>query len=219
MRSTLKSLLTAVGALALALLPAASPAWATDPVNITSGTNIDYQANELGGRKGDVQKAISDLVSEHKVNLYVVIVDSFTNPTDRTAWAQAVAKNKGMGSADVLLAIATSGQYQIVASTANTKVYSKISNISQNAVTPNLGAGKKDYAQAAIDTAKAVGDAAGGGSGTVPSGDATPWLVGGGVVVAAGAAGADALARRRQRRAITQAVPADGASDPLAGLS
>ncbi|WP_422933716.1 TPM domain-containing protein [Sinomonas sp. P47F7] len=208
----------AVGALALVLLPAASPAWATDPVSIPSGTNIVDPTNALGSKKGDVEKAITDLVSQRKVNLYVVIVDSFTNPSDRTAWAQAVAKNKQMGSSDVLLAIATSGVYEVAASSANTKVYPKIANIKQNAVVPNLANGKKDYAQASIDTARAVGDAAGGGSGNVSSGDATPWIVGG-VVVAAGAAGAYALSRRR-RRAITQAVPADGsASDSLAGLS
>ncbi|MGN6406240.1 hypothetical protein, partial [Sinomonas sp.] len=66
MQTTLKTLLTAVGALILALLPAASPAWATDPVSIPSGTNIVDPGNALGGRKGDVQKAISDLLSQHR---------------------------------------------------------------------------------------------------------------------------------------------------------
>jgi hypothetical protein len=218
MRTTLKTFLTAVGALLLALLPAASPAWATDPVTIPSGTNIVDPANTLGGRKGDVQKAISDLLSQHKTNLYVVIVDSFTNPTDRTAWAQAVARNKGMGGSDVLLAIATAGQYQLIASTTNKNVYPKITTIAQNAITPNLANGKKDYAQAAVDTAKAVGDAAGGGSGSVSSGvDATPLLVGAGVVVAAGAAGAYALSRRRRSRAL--GASGGETADPLAGLS
>ncbi|WP_136609601.1 TPM domain-containing protein [Sinomonas albida] len=217
MRSTLKTLLTAVGALGLALLPAASPAWATDPVTIPSGTNIVDPTNALGSRKGDVEKAISDLVSGQKVNLYVVVVDSFTNPSDRTAWAQAVAKNKQMGRSDVLLAIAKSGTYEVAASSSNSKVYPKIANIEQNAVVPNLANGKKDFAQAAIDTAKAVGNAAGGGNGDVSDGNATPWIVGG-VVVVAGAAGAYALSRRR-RRSITQAVTESGGPDSLAGLS
>jgi hypothetical protein len=218
MQTTLKTLLTAVGALILALLPAASPAWATDPVTIPSGTNIVDPGNALGGRKGDVQKAISDLLSQHRTNLYVVVVDSFTNPTDRTAWAQAVAKNKGMGGSDVLLAIATSGQYQLIASSTNKNVYPKITTIAQNAITPNLANGKKDYAQAAVDTAKAVGDAAGGGSGSVSSGlDATPLLVGAGVVVAAGAAGAYAISRRRKSRMLEPAGTEN--ADPLAGLT
>lgn len=216
-RSTLKTLLTAVGALLLALMPATAPAWATDPVAIPSGTNIVDPSGALGTRKSDVQTAISNLLSQHKLNLYVVIVDSFTNPSDRTAWAQAVAKNKGMGTSDVLLAIATAGQYELAASTANTKVYPKISTITQNAVTPNLANGKKDYAQAAIDTAKAVGDAAAGGSGSVSSGsDVTPLLVGG-VVVVAGAAGAYALSRRRKTRTLGQRATV-APSDPLAGV-
>ncbi|BCT76824.1 membrane protein [Sinomonas cyclohexanicum] len=223
MRSTAKTLLAALAAAFMMLFPALTPAWATDPVTVPSGVNIVDPQGALGSRKADVQKAISDLLSSHRTNLYVVIVDSFTNPTDRTAWAQAVAKNTGMGGSDVLLAIATSGQYQILASTSNTKVYPKISSIAQNAVTPNLAGGKKDYAQAAIDTAKAVGDAAGGGSGTVSSGgaDATPWLVGGGVVVA-GAGAAYLISRRRRTtgvRAQGQIGPGEGQLDPLAGLS
>ena len=123
-----------------------------------------------------------------------------------------------MGGSDVLLSIATVGQYQLIASTTNKNVYPKITTIAQNAITPNLANGKKDYAQAAIDTAKAVGDAAGGGSGSVSSGaDATPLLVGAGVVVAAGAAGAYALSRRRKSRAL-EAADRETA-DPLAGLS
>jgi hypothetical protein len=222
MRSTAKTLVATLAAAFLMLFPATAAAWATDPVTIPSGTNILDPQGALGGRKADVQNAISDLLGSHQTNLYVVIVDSFTNPADRTAWAQAVAKNTGMGGSDVLLAIATSGQYQLLASTSNTKVYPKISTIAQNAVTPNLAGGKKDYAQAAIDTAKAVGDAAGGGSGTVTSSGASavPWLVGGGVVVA-GAAGAYLISRRRKGAAQPQVQmgPGSGQLDPLASLS
>lgn len=223
MRSTAKTLLAALAAAFLMLFPATAPAWATDPVTVQSGTNIVDPQDVLGSRKADVQNAISDLLSSERTNLYVVIVDSFTNPSDRAAWAQAVAKNTGMGGSDVLLAIATSGQYQLLASTSNTKVYPKISAIAQNAVTPNLAGGKKDYAQAAIDTAKAVGDAAKGGSGTVPSpgADATPWLVGGGVVIA-GAGAAYLISRRRRTagaRPQDQLGPGKGQLDPLAALS
>jgi hypothetical protein len=222
MRSTAKTLLAGLAAAFLVLFPATATAWAADPVTIPSGTNIVDPQGSLGSRKADVQKAISDLLSQHRVNLYVVIVDSFTNPSDRTAWAQAVAKNKGMGGSDVLLAIATSGQFQLVASAQNSAVYPKVSAIAQNAVTPNLAGGKKDYAQAAIDTAKATGDAAGGGSGTVSSGtDAVPWLVGGGIVVAG--AGAAYLISRRRRGIMPARTagggPSAGEPDPLASLS
>ncbi|MDQ4491027.1 TPM domain-containing protein [Sinomonas sp. ASV486] len=222
MRSTAKTLLAALAAAFLVLFPATSAAWAADPVTVPSGTNIVDPQSALGSRKAEVQKAISDLLSQHRVNLYVVIVDSFTNPSDRAAWAHAVATNTGMGGSDVLLAVATSGQYQLVANTLNTKVYSKTTAIAQNAITPNLAGGKKDYAQAAIDTAKAVGDAAGGGSGNVSSGaDATPWLVGGGVVVA-GAGAAYLISRRRKMAGGPvqgQVGPGQDQLDPLASLS
>ncbi|HKU11955.1 MAG TPA: TPM domain-containing protein [Sinomonas sp.] len=211
MQTTLKTLLTAVGALILALLPAASPAWATDPVSIPSGTNIVDPGNALGGRKGDVQKAISDLLSQHRQNLYVVIVDSFTNPSTASQWASSVAAKKNMGPSDVLLTIATSdGQFYLGTKSGNDKVYPKISDISKNSITPNLAGGKKDYAQAAVDTAQAVGDAAGGG-------DATPLLVGAGVVVVAGAAGAYAISRRRRNRMLEPAGAEN--ADPLAALT
>ncbi|MDP9885421.1 hypothetical protein J2W21_002944 [Sinomonas atrocyanea] len=222
MCSTAKTLLAGLAAAILLLVPAVAPAWSADPVTIPSGTNIVDPQGALGSRKDEVQKAISDLLSQHRVNLYVVIVDSFTNPSDRTAWAQAVAKNTGMGGSDVLLAIATSGQYQLVANTQNAAIYPKISTIAQNAVTPNLAGGKKDYAQAAIDTAKATGDAAAGGSGNVSSGSgATPWLVGGGVVLV-GAGAAYFISRRRKgawSQPQGQAGPAQGEPDPLASLS
>ncbi|MGY3567576.1 TPM domain-containing protein [Sinomonas sp. RB5] len=222
MRSTVKTLLAGLAAAFLLLVPATAPAWATDPVTIPSGTNIVDPQGALGPRKGEVQKAISDLLSQHRVNLYVVIVDSFTNPSDRTAWAQAVAKNTGMGGSDVLLAIATSGQFQLVANTQNAAVYPKVPAIAQNAVTPNLAGGKKDYAQAAIDTAKATGDAAAGGSGNVSSGSgAVPWLVGGGVVLV-GAGAAYLISRRRKgswAQSPDQARSAQGEPDPLASLS
>lgn len=220
MRSTAKTLLAAFAAAFLVLFPATSAAWATDPVSIPSGTNIVDPQGALGTRTAEVQKAISDLLSQHHVNLYVVIVDSFTNPSNSEGWAQAVAAQKGMGVADVLLAIATSGQFQLLANTQNTAVYSKVPAIAQNVVTPDLAGGKKDYAQAAIDTAKAVGDAASGGSGNVSSGSsAIPWLVAGGVVVA-GAGAAYFISRRRVGSAGGARRQQAGASaDPLASLS
>ncbi|MEN2743481.1 TPM domain-containing protein [Sinomonas halotolerans] len=221
MRSTVKTLLLALAALLIALLPGTAPAWATDPVTIPSGTNIVDRVGALGARTGEVEEAIAELRSEHGVNLYIVMVDTFTNPGDRSAWAQRVAADKGMGTQDVLFAVATGGQYQLATSSQNRELSSKRSAVIQNAIVPNLTGGEPDFAQASIDTAKALGDAAGGGSGTVPSGaDATPWIIGGGIV-AAGAAGAYLLTRRR-----TPAGPRSGTVgraptglDPLATMS
>ncbi|KRE50309.1 peptidase [Arthrobacter sp. Soil736] len=220
MRSMLKRVLAVIGLAGMLALPATA-AWAEDPVTIPSGQNIVDNANVLGSRKGEVQDAIQKLLKDHKYNLYVVTVNSFENPAKPADWGKAVADQKGMGRADVLLAISTAGQYYFAPNSASA-IASKTGAISQNAVAANLAGGKKDYAQAAIDTAAAVGDAASGGSGTVPSGGAgTAVLVGVGVV-AAGGAGTYLYLRNRRKKAQASSAsygPQGAELDPLASLS
>ena len=84
----------------------------------------------------------------------------------------------------------------------------------QNAIVANLAGGKRDYAQAAIDTAAAIGDAAGGGSGTVPSGGAGARVLVGAGVVAAGGAGTYLYLRNRRKKAARPPAPATGRRAP-----
>ncbi|RKO26701.1 TPM domain-containing protein [Pseudarthrobacter phenanthrenivorans] len=223
MRSKFKRILAVIGLTAFLAIPAGA-AWAEDPVTIPSGQNVVDKAGVLGGRSGEVQEAIQKLLKDHKYNLYVVTVDTFENPADPKAWSQQVATTKGMGRADVILAMSDDGKYYFSPNSAS-PIYSKTSNISQNAIVANLAGGKRDFAQAAIDTALAVGDAAGGGSGNVPSdnGAGAAVLVGTGVV-AAGGAGAYLYVRNKRRKAAGQAGTAGygqqaGHADPLASLS
>lgn len=222
MRSMLKRVFAVIGLTGMLALPATA-AWAEDPVSIPSGQNIVDDANVLGSRKGEVQDAVQKLLKDHKYNLYVVTVNSFENPTRPQDWGKAVAEQKGMGRADVLLAISTAGQYYFAPNSASA-IYSKAGNISQNAIAVNLAGGKKDYAQAAIDTAAAIGDAAGGGSGNVPSGAGagTAVLVGVGVVAAGGAGTYLYLRNRRKKAALASSGsygPQGAELDPLASLS
>ncbi|MCP2047441.1 UNVERIFIED_ORG: putative nucleic acid-binding Zn-ribbon protein [Paenarthrobacter nicotinovorans] len=221
MRSIFKRVLAVIGVAGLLALPAGA-AWAADPVTIPSGQNIVDDANVLGSRKGEVQDAIQKTLKDHKYNLYVVTVNSFDNPSDPEQWGKAVATNKKMGKADVILAISTAGQYYFAPNSASS-IYSKRSNITQNAIVANLAGGKKDYAQAAIDTAAAVGDAAGGGSGTVPSGNAGVGVLVGVGVVAAGGAGTYLYLRNRRKKggkAVSASYGPQGEQlDPLAGMS
>ncbi|MFE4077906.1 TPM domain-containing protein [Paenarthrobacter sp. YIM B13468] len=221
MRSIVKRVLAVIGVAGMLALPA-SAAWAADPVTIPSGTNIVDDANVLGSRKGEVQDAIQKTLKDHKYNLYVVTVNSFENPSSPADWVKAVATKKGMGKADAILAISTAGQYNF-ALNSGSSIYSKQSTIAQNAVAANLGGGKKDYAQAAIDTAAAIGDAAGGGSGTVPSGNGSAGvLVGVGVVAAGGAATYLYLRNRRKKAGQASSAsygPQGQELDPLAALS
>lgn len=224
MRSKFKRLFAVIGLTAFLALPAGA-AWAEDPVTIPSGQNIVDNANVLGSREGEVQEAIQKLLKDDKYNLYVVTVDRFTNPTVPADWAAAVATQKGMGRSDAILAIAKDdGKFSFVLNSAS-PIKSKQGAISQNAVTANLAGGNPDFAQAAIDTAAAIGDAASGGSGNVPSdeGAGAAVLVGTGVL-AAGGAGAYLYFRNKRKKAAGQAAKASygpqGAElDPLASLS
>jgi hypothetical protein len=224
MRSKFKRILAVIGLTAFLAMPAGA-AWAEDPVSIPSGQNIVDNADVLGGREGEVQEAIQKLLKDDKYNLYVVTVDRFTNPTVPADWAAAVATQKGMGRSDAILAIAKDdGKFSFVLNSAS-PIKSKQGAISQNAVTANLAGGSPDFAQAAIDTAAAIGDAASGGSGDVPSdaGAGAAVLVGTGVV-AAGGAGAYLYFRNKRKKAAGQAAnagygPQGAELDPLASLS
>ncbi|MDQ0868721.1 putative nucleic acid-binding Zn-ribbon protein [Arthrobacter sp. V1I9] len=224
MRSKFKRILAVIGLTGLLAVPAGA-AWAEPPVTIPSGTNIVDKAKVFGGRTGEVQEAVQKLLKDHKYNLYVVTVDTFEDPADPKAWSQAVASTKGMGRADVILAMSDDGKYYFSPNSAS-PISSKTSNISQNAIVANLAGGKRDFAQAAIDTAAAVGDAAGGGSGNVPSGDGAgaAVLVGTGVVAAGGAGAYLYFRNRRKKAAAVQSSsasygPQGGQVDPLASLS
>ncbi len=110
MRSKFKRLLAVIGLAGLLAVPATA-AWAEPPVTIPSGQNIVDDGKVLGNRQAEVQEAIQKLLKDHKYNLYVVTVKKFENPTDPKTWAQEVAKNKGMGKADVILAMSDEGKY------------------------------------------------------------------------------------------------------------
>ncbi|NYE94993.1 putative membrane protein YgcG [Psychromicrobium silvestre] len=224
-------ILTAVGLSAMLVLPAATATAQAatvpveSPVTIPAGQNIVDDAGVLGSRKSDVQTAITKLLNDKKYNFYVVTVKTFENPTAATDWAVQVAKNKGMGNFDLVLAIATDqGRFSL-----QKAINSKITNaqrdsIVQNAITPNLANGKKDYAQAAIDAAAAIGDAAGGGSGTVPN--PTGGIVGTVIFIVLIVAAVTALLifrRRKKQKALQDTASGIGPGgeqlDPMAGTS
>ncbi len=219
MRSMIKRLLAVLAVAGFLALPA-TPAFAEDPVTLNPVTKIVDSAGVLGDRTSDVEAAIKKLGTDHAMTLHVVYVDKFENPTDRVAWATAVADKAGLGANAMLLSVATeTRQYQLSKPSNSTITNAERDNIVKNAVDPQLRNG--DYAQAAIDTAAAIGDAAGGGSGNVPSdsGAGGAALVGVGAVAAG--AGAYLYFRNRRKKAL-QGAGAAGAHadvDPLAGLS
>ncbi|AJT41507.1 TPM domain-containing protein [Psychromicrobium lacuslunae] len=222
-------ILTALSLSAMLVLPTATaqaaPLPAEPPVSIPSGQNIVDDANVLGSRKADVQAAITKLLNDKKYNFYFVTVKNFENPSSATDWATQVATNKGMGNFDLVLAIATDqGKFSLQKAKNSKITNAQRDSIIQNAINPNLANGKKDYAQAAIDTAAAIGDAAGGGSGSVPN--PTGGIVGTViflVLVAAAVVAFLVFRRRKKQKAVADTASGIGPSgeqlDPMAGTS
>ncbi|MBT2531901.1 TPM domain-containing protein [Arthrobacter sp. ISL-48] len=222
MRSKFKRILAVIGLAGLLAVPAGA-AWAEDPVTLDPASKIADKANVLGSKKADVEAAIKKLGTDHQMNLYVVYVKTFTNPSVPSEWAAKVATTAQLSKNSMLLAVATdSRKYQLSKPDNSTISDAKRETIIKSAVDPQLRSG--DYAQAAIDTAAAIGDAAGGGSGTVPSGAGagTAVLVGTGVVVAGGAGAYLYFRNRRKKAALASSAsygPQGAELDPLASLS
>lgn len=216
---TMVKRLAAVAAVAaLVLLPAAA-ANAEPPVTIPAGTYVVDNANALGSKSQDVKDAIATLSKDHGFTFFVVYVDSFDG-MNRDDWAKAVAASKNLGRTEALLAVATKDrQYSFQGGSALTPAQGN--NVSQNAIKPQLAQG--NWAQAAIDGAAAIGDAAGGGSGNVPNTTAGPVGLGIAAVVVAGGAGTVLVMRsRRKKKALADTAAGYGPGgeklDPLAGV-
>jgi hypothetical protein len=86
-------------------------AHAEDPV--TFGKPHRRQSARSATARRDYE-ALDRLFADTQTDLVVVYVDSFSNPEDRVAWADETATRNGLGTNDVLLAVATGErQYQL----------------------------------------------------------------------------------------------------------
>ncbi|MDP9997586.1 TPM domain-containing protein [Pseudarthrobacter sulfonivorans] len=222
MRSKFKRILAVIGLTGLLAVPAGA-AFAEDPVALDPVTKIVDKAGVLGGDKAEVESAIKKLGTDHAMTLHVVYVKTFTNPDVPAEWAAEVATNAKLGQNALVLAVATESRKYQLSKPGNSKITNaQRDKILSSAVDPQLRAG--DWAQAAVDAAAAIGDAAGGGSGTVPSGDGAgaAILVGTGIA-AAGGAGAYLYFRNKRKKAAQASSASYGPQgaelDPLASLS
>ncbi|WP_029261910.1 MULTISPECIES: TPM domain-containing protein [unclassified Microbacterium] len=102
-----------LAALALAAVAGAftaSAASATDPLPLDSGYVTD-QADVLSAdEEATVEARLEELTANSNADLFVVLVDDFTNPSDNVQWADTVADSNNLGSEQYLLAIAVDGR-------------------------------------------------------------------------------------------------------------
>ncbi|WEK62789.1 MAG: TPM domain-containing protein [Candidatus Microbacterium colombiense] len=84
----------------------ATSATATAPVTFGS-THVVDEANALSDSElQSAETRLSELTQASGLDLFVVFVDEFTDPTDADGWANAVAEQNGMGTRDYVLAVA-----------------------------------------------------------------------------------------------------------------
>ncbi|MFC4335606.1 TPM domain-containing protein [Salininema proteolyticum] len=141
--------LTLLAALFSALLLSA-PALAIAPFVLDQG-NITDKVGALGDRRDDVQAAIDRLQSDAEVGFYVVYVDSFGN-LQPDEWANTTAVESGLGTDDLLLAIATEDRRYTWSVEEDFPLDDeKLNEVAKKAIEPELA--RDEWAQATINAA------------------------------------------------------------------
>ncbi|WP_158602859.1 TPM domain-containing protein, partial [Jiangella rhizosphaerae] len=192
-------------------LLAAGPASAEPPFNVP-GMITDRAGALSGDDEQRVQAALDRLTDESGLQLFVVYVDSFDGMDGQT-WANETATVSGLGTDDILLAVALQDRSFGISVTDELELTDdQLDDVRQNDIRPRLS--DEDWAGAAIAGADGYREAATGSGGS-----AAPWVVGGVAVVGAGAAGWWLLRRRRRGRAGGAAGPEGRPVDEFAGLS
>lgn len=199
-------------------------ALATSPVTL-GDTRVTDESDVLSpGQEIAVHERYEGLSASSGVDLWVVYVDTFTNPSSSQEWADQVAVDNGLGINQYLLAISTEGsQFYLSGAEEGPVTFDQLNTIEQDYIDAPLQ--NRDWvggAMAAADgLADAVGTTGGGGDGT-----AQPNGGGGGVlpvlliivVLAAIAALVIWLIMRSRKNKVAPAGTVPGPGE-LAGLS
>lgn len=164
LRRLLTGALLALGLVVGPALLAAPPASAQDPVDLGPSHVVDQAQVLSGTQEATIAAAAKKLYDDHRIDLYVVYVDRFTDPTEAADWANETAARNGLGQRDYLLAVSTDGRTYYLSGDDNGPVSAdQLDAIERNDVEPKLHAG--DWTGAAVAAANGLGDAVGGGGG------------------------------------------------------
>jgi hypothetical protein len=198
--------LLAVAALALlAALFASAPATAApsdDPVDLGGAYVLD-RAGVLGGDTSDVRASVDRLFEQRGVQLFVVYVDEFSGTSSDQDWANETAITSGLGSRDILLAIAVDERvfrYSVAEDFPLSN--QQIDQIAIEGLAPALREGTDDWSGGAVAFADGLSAA------LAPS--PVPYVIGGVVVAGVGTVViAGAVRRRRANKKLLDAAAAD----------
>ncbi|WP_404789441.1 TPM domain-containing protein [Streptomyces pristinaespiralis] len=204
------------------VVPATGGAAADDPVDLSRQGQITDRADALDDRAAEVSRALDRLYDEQRLQLFVVYVTGFSGRSAQE-WAAETATRNGLGTNDVLLAVATRDrQYAYWVDAASRLTDAQLAEVARTAVEPALR--ENDWAGAAIGAADGYGAVTAGEP--VPTVNITPGEAdpgdGGGAGTGAGdlvlpiaiLGGAAVLAAyaytKRRRRTATRTTPRGG---------
>lgn len=144
----------------------ATAAIADSPVQLGSGRVADTANVLTSAEVSSVTDAIDSLASSRNVDLWVVYVPTFTDPSDAESWANQTAEDNNLGPNQYLLAIATEDRaYYLSGDSSGPVTGDQLTEIEQQLILPQLR--NDDWAGAGIAAADGLGTAVGGGS--IPS--------------------------------------------------
>lgn len=150
-RARVRAALATIAIAAIAILASPVAAFAESPVDLGGAYVVD-QVDAVGSRLADITAATDTLYAKTKQQLFVVYVDSFSGVGDKTKWAEATARKNGLGSGNILLAVATVDRnYSIYYGPGSSLTQNQTDAVEQNDIIPKLKAG--DWSGAAIAAA------------------------------------------------------------------
>jgi hypothetical protein len=149
-------------------LSSASPAFADAPVDF-GGSNVVDSADVLDSSdEAAVQDAIDELQSTTGRTLYVAFVDTFDNPSDRSAWTTETGRLNSFGPDNYLLAVAVEDRVYDLGISPSSDLAGQGDDISREYIVPSLS--QDDWAGAAVGAANGIQAAVSGDLGTGTNG-------------------------------------------------
>lgn len=199
--------------------PAAEPALvlpAADPLTLSS--ELTDRVGAVTGEEGTIQSALNRLADETPFQLYVVYVADFGDLTP-TQWTDTTGRQSGLGSQDLLLAVAVDArQYQLAPSSVEGLTGDQLDSVAADVEDQLRDANWSGAAVTAADGIRAAATGTGSEGGPGGGGSALGWIfVGGLALIAVFAAVSWASARRRSRTPITAGPGAPRVPDGPAG--
>nr|BFF13627.1 hypothetical protein GCM10025699_49300 [Microbacterium flavescens] len=152
-----------------------SPAHAEAPVDLAGSYVVDQAGVLDPDDEQRVEQSLDTLAAENGTNLFVVYVDSFSSPSDRTDWGRATAELNQLGVNDILLSVAVDDRlYDLSIADDSAVTAADQASLESDVLVPELR--DSDWAGAATSLAAALGsDGADSGAVATPPGCSGPW--------------------------------------------